>query len=339
MKQIITTIGIDLAKNTFHVYGIDKNGKCVINKSFTRLGVVRYLSNLPACLIGLEACATSEYWARKIESLGHEVKRINPSYVKAYLLGGKNDANDAAAICEAVQRPNMRFVPHKSPEQVDIQTVHRTRQGFVRTRTALINQARGLAAEYGLIVPAGISFFRTKFKYLIDDQNNELPANTRSSLQSLYETVCFLDEKIAEQENLLKNIAKSNEAAKRLMKVPGIGFITATILLTIPGIASHFKNGRHLAAWLGLVPKQYSTGGKSRLLGISKHGDPYIRTLLVHGARAVAGSLQIGKREYEWLSNLMGRRGKKRAYVALANKTARIVWNMLAHGTEYGQVA
>lgn len=339
MQQTITTIGIDLAKNTFHVYGVNQNGKCVISKTFSRSGIIRFLAKLPVCLIGLEACSSSEYWARKFESLGHEVERINPSYVKAYLLGGKNDANDAAAICEAVQRPNMRFVPHKSPEQVDIQTVHRVRQGLVRTRTALTNQARGLAAEYGLILPAGITNFRSRFKDLIDDQNNELPANTRSSLQALYETVCFLDEKISEQETLLKNISKSNEAAKRLMKVPGIGFITATILLTIPGIASNFKNGRQLAAWLGLVPRQHSTGGKSRLFGITKHGDPYIRTLLVHGARAVIRSIMTGKHENEWLLNLIARRGKKRAYVALANKTVRIVWNMLAHGTEYGQVA
>jgi transposase len=287
----------------------------------------------------MEACASSEYWARVIESLGHEVRRIHPRYVKAYLLGAKNDANDAAAICEAVQRPNMRFVPHKSPEQTDIQCVHRIRQGFVRSRTALVNQIRGLLGEYGIIMRQGVSTVRNRLPELIADETNELSPIMRRNLSSLYESLYFLDNRILEQEKILKEIVRENEACKRLMQVPGIGLLTATILLSVAGAASNFKNGREFAAYLGLVPRQNSTGGKTKLLGISKRGDSYTRTLLVHGARAVLSSLASRRtpqaKQNAWLAELVERRGKNRASVALANKTARIAWSMLAQGTEY----
>ena len=337
--KAITTIGIDLAKNSFSVYGVDAKGKPVLQRTLTRTGVVRFFANLPACLVGMEACASSEYWARTIESLGHEVRRIHPRYVKAYLLGAKNDANDAAAICEAVQRPNMRFVPHKSPEQVDIQCVHRIRQGYIRSRTALINQTRGLLAEYGIIMRQGASQVRLSLPNIIADEGNELSGLMRRNLASLNDSLCFLDQQIAEQDTLLKAIAKENETCKRLMQVPGIGFITATVLLTVAGVASNFKNGREFAAYLGLVPRQNSTGGKTKLLGISKRGDSYIRTLLVHGARAVLSSLIAGRtperRQNKWLAELAERRGTKRACVGLAHKTARIAWSLMAKGTEY----
>ena len=337
--KTITIIGIDLAKNSFSVYGVDAKGKCVLQRTLTRSGVTRFFANLPACLVGMEACASSEYWAGEIESPGHTVRRIHPRYVKAYLLGAKNDANDAAAICEAVQRPNMRFVPHKSPEQVDIQCVHRIRQGYIRSRTALINQTRGLLGEYGIIMSQGISHVRLHLPTSIADEGNGLSGLMRRNLASLYNSLCFFDQVIAEQDAILKTIAKENEACKRLMQIPGIGFITATVLLTVAGVASNFKNGREFAAFLGLVPRQNSTGGRTKLLGISKRGDSYIRTLLVHGARAVLRSLSIGRmpegRHSKWLAELVARRGTKRACVGLANKTARIAWSMLTQGTQY----
>jgi transposase len=338
MKDI-TTIGIDLAKNSFTVYGVNAKGKPMIQRTLGRAGVVRFFAHLPACLVGMEACASSEYWARTIESLGHEVRRIHPRYVKAYLLGAKNDANDAAAICEAVQRPHMRFVPHKSPEQTDIQCIHRIRQGFVRSRTALVNQIRGLLGEYGIVMRQGVSVVRTMLPALIADETNELSPIMRRNLNSLYDSLCFLDEQILGQEKLLKEIVRENEACKRLLKIPGVGLLTATILLSVAGVGSNFKNGREFAAYLGLVPRQHSTGGKTNLFGISKRGDSYTRTLLIHGARAVLYSQSTGRtpqvRQNAWLAELVARRGKNRAGVALAHKTARIAWSMLTQGTEY----
>jgi len=337
--KTITTIGIDLAKNSFTVYGVNAKGKPVMQRTLARAGVIRFFAQLPACLVGMEACASSEYWARTIESLGHEVRRIHPRYVKAYLLGAKNDANDAAAICEAVQRPNMRFVPHKSPEQTDIQCIHRIRQGFVRSRTALVNQIRGLLGEYGIVMRQGVSAVRTQLPAFIADETNGLSPRMRRNLTLLHESLSFFDERILDQEKLLKDIVRENEACKRLLKIPGIGLLTATILLSVAGVASNFQNGREFAAYLGLVPRQNSTGGKTKLLGISKRGDSYTRTLLVHGARAVLYSFITGRtpqaRQNAWLAELVARRGKNRASVALANKTARIAWSMLAQGTEY----
>ena len=338
-----TTIGIDLAKNSFSVYGVNAKGKPVLSRSLSRTGVVRFFANLPSCLVGMEACASSEYWARTIESLGHEVRRIHPRYVKAYLLGAKNDANDAAAICEAVQRPNMRFVPHKSPEQTDIQCIHRIRQGYVKSRTALVNQTRGLLAEYGIVLRQGVCAVRNQLPALIADEENNLSGLMRRNLTSLYESLCFLDERILEQEKLLRAVVKENEACRRLMQVPGIGLMTAMILLTIAGVASNFKNGREFSAFLGLVPRQNSTGGRVRLLGISKRGDCYTRTLLIHGARSVLSRILAeqtpGQRQHLWITELASRRGRNKAYVALANKTARVVWSMLTQGTEYKHAA
>ena len=342
MKSV-TTIGIDLAKNSFSVYGVNAKGKPILSRTLSRAGVVRFFANLPACLVGMEACASSEYWARTIESLGHEVRRIHPRYVKAFLLGAKNDTNDAAAICEAVQRPNMRFVPYKSPEQTDIQCIHRVRQGYVKSRTALVNQARGLLAEYGIVIRQGIYAFRSQLPPLIADEENALSGLMRQNLLSLYESLCFLDNRILEQDKLLKAVVKENEACQRLMQVPGIGIMTATILLSVAGAASNFKNGREFAAYLGLVPRQNSTGGKTRLLGISKRGDSYTRFLLIHGARAALYRLIAGHtpehRRNLWIVELAERRGKNRASVALANKTARIAWSMLTQGTEYQHAA
>ncbi len=329
--KTITTIGIDLAKNSFSIYGVNAKGKPVLSRTLSRTGVVHFFANLPSCLVGMEACASSEYWARTIESLGHEVRRIHPRYVKAYLLGAKN-----------VQRPNMRFVPHKSPEQTDVQCIHRIRQGYVKSRTALINQTRGLLAEYGITIRQGICAVRNQLPTLIADEENDLSGLMRRNLASLYESLCFLDSRILEQDKLLKVVVKDNEACQRLMQVPGIGIMTATILLTIAGVASHFKNGREFAAFLGLVPRQNSTGGKTRLFGISKRGDRYTRFLLIHGARAALCRMIAGytpeHRRNLWAMELAARRGKNKASVALANKTARVAWSMLTQGT-YKQAA
>lgn len=341
----ITTIGIDLAKNSFQLHGVDAQGKMILRKTLRRDQVVTFFANLPECLVGMEACASSAYWARVIEECGHTVRRIHPRFIKSYLMADKNDANDAAAICEAVSRPRMRFVPRKSQEQADIQALHRVRQGLIQARTAAINQVRGLLAENGITIRQGPSQLRLRLPVIVDDQENGLSGCMRQLLTSVYEHIVALEARIATHDRQLQTIAKEHEACNRLMKVPGVGVLTATILLTMAGSAADFKNGRQFAAYLGLVPRQYSTGGKQRLLGITKRGDSYTRTLLIQGARAVLGAIKIGRAPLgegecsAWLVRLADRRGPNRACVALANKTARIVWSMLASGSEYRMAA
>lgn len=342
--KTVTTIGIDLAKNSFQLHGVDAKGKAVLRRTLRRDQVVLFFANLPECLVGMEACASSAYWARVIEECGHTVRRIHPKFIKPYLMADKNDANDAAAICEAVSRPHMRFVPHKSQEQADIQAIHRVRQGLVQARTAAFNQVRGLLAENGIVIRQGACHARSQLPAIVDNHENGLSDTMRRLILSLYERICFFDAQIVVQNKHIAAIAKENDACKRLLKVPGVGVITATILLAIGGAAADFKNGRQFAAFLGLVPRQYSTGGKQRLLGITKHGDCYARTLLVHGARAVLRAMKLGRHPLgegmqDWLARLVDRRGNNRACVALANKTARIVWNMLAKGMEYQMAA
>lgn len=341
----ITVIGVDLAKNSFQLHGVDAKGRPVLRKTLARGKVAIFFANLPQCLVGMEACSSSEYWSRVIESCGHTVKRIHPKFVKPYLMADKSDANDAAAICEAVQRPHMRFVPNKSQEQADIQAIHRVRRGLVQSRTAAINQIRGLLAENGVVFRQGACHVRSQLPVVIDDRENGLSDVMRRLLSSLYDTLVFLDDQIAEQDKALKAIVKSNEACQRLMRVPGVGFVTATILLAKAGSVGDFKNGREFAAYLGLVPRQHSTGGKQRMMGITRRGDSYVRTLLIHGARAVLRSMKMGRAplgdtaQAAWLAELVERRGHNRASVALANKTARVVWSMMARGTQYGAAA
>lgn len=342
--KTVSTIGIDLAKNSFQLHGVDATGKVVLRRTLRRDQVVLFFANLSECLVGMEACASSAYWARVIEECGHTVRRIHPKFIKPYLMADKNDANDAAAICEAVGRPRMRFVPRKSQDQADIQAIHRVWQGLVQTRTKAINQTRGLLAENRIVIRQGACHVCSQLPAIVDDLENDLSGIMRQLLVSLYERIRFLDDQISAQDKLIAAIAKENEACKRLMKVPGVGVMTATILLTIAGAAADFKNGRQFAAFLGLVPRQYSTGGKQRLLGITKHGDSYARTLLIHGARAVLRSVKLGRKPlgdgtHAWLVQLADRRGINRASVALANKTARIVWNMISKGTEYQMAA
>lgn len=289
----------------------------------------------------MEACAGSAYWARVIESCGHTVRRIHARFVKPYLMADKNDANDAAAICEAMQRPHMRFVPHKTQEQSDIQAIHRVRQGFIQARTATINQARSLLIENGIVIRQGVQHVRKKLPEIISDDTNDLSGVIRKLLNTLYETIVSLDINISTQDKELKRLVKAYDVCGRLMEIPGVGYITATILLSLAGRASDFKNGRQFAAFLGLTPRQYSTGGKQRLLGITKRGDSYARTLLIHGARAVHRSVMLGKsplgkeEKAVWFEKLIERRGTNRACVALANKTARTAWSMIVTGERY----
>ena len=343
--RTITTIGIDLAKNSMQLHGVDSKGGVVLRKTLRRNQVALFFANLPQCLVGMEACATSAFWARVIESCGHTVRRIHPRFVKPFLMSGKNDANDAAAICEAVQRPHMRFVPHKTQDQADIQALHLVREGLVRARTRTFNQVRVLLAENGMVIPQGACHVRSHLPMVIDDHENGLSGVMRNLLSSLFESIVFFDEQIATQSKALQVIAGEREVCRRLMQIPGVGFLTATLLLTVAGRPNDFKNGREFAAFLGLVPRQYSTGGKQGLLGITKRGDSHIRTFLIHGARAVLRSMKMGRAPLgqggrtDWLAQILERRGYNRASVALANKMARIAWSMLSKGTEYRMAA
>lgn len=330
----ITAIGIDLAKNVFQVHGVDMAGKTCLRKQVKRDQMASFFANLSPCLIGMEACGSAHFWARKLDAMGHTVKLMAPQFVKPYVKTNKNDAADAEAICEAVRRPNMRFVPIKNVEQQAILAVHRARQGFVKARTAQGNQIRGMLAEFGLIIPKGLGFVRERVPLLLDEAGDDLPGAFKMLIMRLLEQLKELDRQVGELEVQIQTWHRSNALSKRLEKIPGIGPITASALVASVGDAKNFKNGRQLAAWLGLVPKQHSTGGKSNLLGISKRGDTYLRTLLIHGARAVIRYAE-GKPKQDWLHRLLGRRSKNVAAVALANKNARVAWALLARDLEF----
>jgi transposase len=332
----ITTVGIDLAKNVIQVHGINEQGKKVFNKQLQRKHVLTHFAQLPPCLIGMEACSSAHFWARKLQSQGHTVKLMAPQFVKPYVKTNKNDAADAEAICEAVTRPTMRFVPIKNGEQQAVLSLHRARQGFVKARTAQANQIRGLLMEYGITIPQGISHITKRLPELLEDGENELPGVFRQLLQRLGNHLKALDRQATELEEQIQTWHRESEASKTLARIPGIGPLTASALVASIGDASSFKNGRQLAAWLGLVPRQHSSGGKPRLQGISKRGDTYLRTLLIHGARSVI-RVATGKTTpmHCWAANLVERRNKNVAAVALANKNARIVWALMTQNREY----
>jgi transposase len=332
----ITTAGIDLAKNLQQVYGVDERGKAVLKKQLKRSQVLSFFVNLPPCLIGMEACGSAHHWARKLQKLGHTVKLMAPQFVKPYVKTNKNDVADAEAICEAVSRPNMRFVPIKNAEQQAVLALHRARQGFVKARTAQANQIRGLLAEYGIVIPQGICHISKRLPGILEDGESDLPGMFRQLLQRLGEHLKELDRQVGELELQIQLWHRQHDASCKLAQIPGIGPITASALVASIGDAKSFKNGRQLAAWLGLVPRQHSTGGKSTLLGISKRGDTYLRMLLIHGARSV---IRVAERKVgyaqSWLGRLLGRRHPNVAAVALANKNARIVWALLKHERDY----
>lgn len=332
----ITTVGIDLAKDVFQIHGVDAQGQVVLRKRLRRVQMASFFVNLPQCLIGMEACGSAHYWARKLQDQGHTVRLMAPQFVKPYVKTNKHDMADAEAICEAVRRPNMRFVPIKNVEQQAVLAVHRVRQGLIKARTAQANQIRGLLSEFGLVLPVGISFLYQRVPILIDQAKDELPSMFQELIWRLLEHLKDLNRQVNELERQINVWHRSNKLSRKLEKVPGIGPITASALVASIGDAKSFANGRQLAAWLGLVPKQHSTGGKSNLLGISKRGDTYLRTLLIHGGRAIIRCAALKPpQENSWLARLLARRHKNVATVALANKNARIVWALLAHDREF----
>lgn len=331
----LTTIGIDLAKHVMQVHGVDGRGKTALKKQFRRDQLLPFFANVTPCLIGMEACGSAHYWARKLGALGHTVKLMAPQFVKPYVKTNKNDAADAAAICEAVSRPNMRFVPTKNGEQQAVLSVHRARQGFVKARTAQANQIRGLLCEYGIVMPQGIGHIAKRLPEILEDGENDLPGAFRQLLRRLGDHLKELDRQVGELEVQIQLWHRESAASRKLAQIPGIGPITASALVASIGNAKSFENGRQLAAWLGLVPRQHSSGGKPTLLGISKRGDTYLRTLLIHGARAVIRLAERKAAADSWLKQLLSRRHANIAAVALANKNARTVWALLAHDRDY----
>ena len=336
----ITTLGINLAKTVFQLHGVDERGRVALTKRLTRQQLLPFLANLPPCLIGLEACSGAHYWAREIQQLGHQVRLIAPQLVKPYVRGDKTDRHDAAAICEAVSRPQMRFVPINTVAQQDIQSLHRIREQLVKSRTAVANQLRGLLQEYGIVIPSGIRRLRTRVPSILEEADNGLTALGRELIYDLYGRLQTLDEQVTQYDRRIEQVFQRDERCQRLAAVEGVGPLSATAFLAAVGDASVFAHGRQVAAWLGLVPKQASSGGKIRLAGISKRGDSYLRTLLIRGARAAvqAATHQRDARS-DWIKRLRDRRGKNVATVALANKNARILWALLATGERYRKAA
>jgi transposase len=336
----ISSLGIDLAKNVFQLHGTNDLGKVVLTKRLSRAKLPKFVAKLSPCLIGMEACGSANYWARKFKSFGHEVKLISPQFVKPYVKTNKNDFNDAEAICEAVTRPNMRFVPIKKVSQQDMQSLHRIRSQLIQSRTAKANQVRGLLAEYGIVIPKDIHNVRKMLPIILEDVENELSCLMRRELHNLYTDLLNLDNRIEKEEIAIKEIYNSNESCKRISEIEGIGMLTATAVVSAIGDPSTFKNGRAFSAWLGLVPKQSSSGNKQMLLGISKRGDKYLRSLLVHGARSVVyrANSKSDKRSI-WISELKKRRGANKTCVAVANKNARIIWAVLSKNEEYRKAA
>lgn len=335
-NQEISVVGIDLAKQVFHLHGVNEQGYTVIRKRMNRKQLVDYMSNLQPCLVGMEACGGSHDWARKLIAMGHDVRLISPQFVKPYVKSNKNDEVDAAAICEAVQRPDMRFVPIKSIEQQDIQSLHRARSLSVSHRTAQANQIRGLLMEYGVVISKSMVSLRQGIPDILEDGDNALTPMFRELLYGLWEEFIRLDKRVATYDAQIKQLSEQSEVCKRLMEIPGIGPMVSTALVASVADAKAFKSGREMAAWLGLVPRQHSTGGKPRLLGISKRGDVYLRKLLIHGARsALRWADKKQDKRSRWVCELANRRGQNIAAVALANKTVRTAWVLMSRDEAY----
>ncbi|HEC06054.1 MAG TPA: IS110 family transposase [Thiolapillus brandeum] len=330
----ITTIGMDLAKNVFHVIGCDARGKVQLRKQLRRHQVLAWFARLKPCRVGMEACASSHYWGRELRKLGHEVKLIAAQHVKAFLRGNKNDYNDALAIAEAVVRPEMRFVAIKSAQEQDIQALCRLREQRVKECTALGNQIRGLLGEYGISIRKGKAGFKRRVVELLEDADSGLSDRFRRLLREAWHQYQELEAHLQAYDQELARVVRENEACQRLQTIPGFGPVVASVFFSRIGSGEGFRRGREVSAALGLVPRQHSSGGKEVLLGISKRGDRYLRGLLIHGARAVvarAGSKR--DRLSRWVMTLVARRGHNKAVVALANKMARMGWAVLAHKT------
>ncbi len=339
MKEVIT-IGIDLAKSVFQVHGVDAEGAVVIRRQLRRRQMLPFFKKQPPCLVGIEACATSHHWARQLVELGHQVKLMPPRYVKPYVKRNKNDLADAEAICEAVTRPTMRFVTIKTEEQQAVLMVHKTRQLYVRQRTMLINALRAHLAEYGIVAGIGRNGLETLLDVIADGDDDRVPPAAQDCLLALRAQLTLVKQQILEGDRRILACHRASEVSLRLEDIPGVGPLIASALVASVPDPHAFKTGRDLSAWIGLVPRQNSSGGKERLGHISKAGNRYLRSLLVVGAMSViCRAKKLGYTRRPWLAKIMERRSTKVAAVALANKIARTAWAMMAHGTYYEEPA
>jgi len=333
----ITLLAIDLAKQVFQLHGTDAKGKAILKKKISSRGkFIEFIAKLSPCNIYMEACGSSNYWGRKFIKFGHDVKLINPKYVKPFVKRNKNDANDAEGIAAAAMSPSMSFCNVKTEAHQDIQSTHRIRNLLVQQRTALVNQIRGLLAEYGDVTAKGVANIRKRLPEILGDNPDNLSRLMLSNISDLYADFQRLDKQIDAYDKKIENIFNASETSKRLETIPGIGVLGSTILASMLASGSSFRNGRHFAAFLGLTPRQHSSGGKKRLLGISKGGDTYARKILIHGARSVL--LRVEKKtdsQSTWAKDLIIRRGSNKTAVALANKMARTAWALVNENTEY----
>lgn len=338
MKDI-KVYGIDLAKNIFQLHGADGKGKKVVQKRLKRGDLLEFMAKQKPCLIGLEACGSAHYWAREFQSLGHQVKLMAPQFVKPYVKSNKNDRNDACAIAEAVTRPEMRFVPIKRIDQQDTLLLHRTRGLLIKNRTAHANQIRGLLGEYGIVIPKGLSQLK-KLPGILELNQKKLTPQSEVIFNRQYEYLKSIEKEIAYYDKAIEKSAEENAQCREIMKIEGIGPVTASAVVATVGDAKVFKNGREMSAWLGVVPRQHSSGNKIRLGGISKRGDSYVRSLLIHGGRSVVKVCQNKTdKRHTWLASKKERSGFNKAAVALANKNARIMWAILSTGESYNRAA
>jgi transposase len=336
MSAVVHTLGIDLGKNTFHLVGLDPRGKPVLRKKLSRRQLAEFMANLSPCLVAMESCPGSQYWGHRFVGFGHTVRLIAAQFVKPFLKSNKNDFNDAEAIAEAACRPTMRFVPLKSQEQRDLQAIHRIRQRLITERTALTNQIRAFLLEAGIAIPAGRRKLRDTLPNVLEDADNMLSPTLRELIADLIVRWRQLEQDIERCTLRLEQYARESDTCQRLITTPGIGALVATALVAAVGSGEQFANGRALAAWLGLVPRQYSTGGKARLGGISKRGNTHLRQMLVHGARSLQLHMKRDRHRLgQWLAELEGRTHKNVAIIALANKLARVAWKVLTSHESY----